>query len=160
MKGKVVFGLVLALVAALTVVPSLQAGMNSGGLSLAVTGPISVVHGQTLKLTVIGNCTLAPDPNTGAPQSIDWASMQVVVINPWTGAVISGPTTINVNQNLTGHGWDQSYNFIPAVPSTPVSVPMAIAKSQKAGQTLSAVIYGMDNNSKVIGITGWGFVTQ
>lgn len=135
--------------------------MYSGGLSLAVTGPISVIHGKTLQLSVTGTNTLNPDYNTGAPSSLDWASMQVIVLNPWTGAVISGPTTINVNQNLTGWGWDPSSgNYTPAFPSTPVSVPVTIAKSQKAGQTLTVVIYGMDKNSKVIGAGGWGFVTQ
>lgn len=66
-------------------------GLGSAGLSLVVSGPVSVAHGTNLELTVTGTCTLSPDPNTGAASSIDWASMQVIVMNPWTGAVVSGP---------------------------------------------------------------------
>jgi len=164
MKRKIFLGLVLAFVAALAIVPSLQAGMGSGGIGLVVSGPVSVLPGKTLQLSVTGTCTLAPtnpsgDGITWIASTVDWASMQVVVMNPWTGAVLSGPTAVTVNQTLTGGTYDQYGNPIAAVPYIE-SDSQAIAKTDKAGQALVAVIYAMDAGSHVIGTTFWGFVVQ
>jgi hypothetical protein len=163
MKRKVCFGLVLALVAALSIAPSLMAGiLGVGGLSLAVTGPISLPHGTSLVLPTTGTCTAdCTWQNDGSckPASIQWASMQVVVMNPWNGEVVAGPTEIGVNKTLKGGGYDASYNQINPVPAT-VDAVVTIPKNAKTGQQLMALIYGMDNKSNVLTTAYWGFVSE
>lgn len=162
MKRKACFGLVLALVAALSIAPSLHAGLlGSGGLSLAVTGPISVADGTSLVLPATGTCTAdCTWQNDGSckPASMQWASMQVVVMNPWNGQVVAGPTEIGVNKTVKGGGYDASYNQIAPVPAT-VDAVVTIPKKEKVGQELMAVIYAMDSKSNVLTTAYWGFVS-
>jgi hypothetical protein len=168
MKRKVCFGLLFAFVTAMVVAQPLQATNNGaisitekGGLKLDPSGAVSVTAGQTLTLTIT--------VTNHSSNSITCASLQAVVINPWTGTRILGPTSFPVppaQQTLAGETTIcDEYGNCTTTPggSTNVTVTLTIPRTvpgtytSTVNMTLGAIIYALDPNSTVRSVTGWSF---
>lgn len=181
MKKKVFFGPLFILFAALVVAMFLQVGvptalnaaqsikMKGSGLKLVLSGPITAARGTALKLSVDITNDLGPtwscnNGNCGPVQSvITCASLQALVVDPWTGSVIVGPVTVPVNQQLHGPTVDQdTWQEIPGDTYT-TSVSLSIPKNAAANKAFAVLIYAVDNAKPaavVRGTAGWGFTSQ
>lgn len=152
---------VFALVAALTIVAPARAG-SGNAISMSLSGPITVNAGGSLSLKVNPANNLQPTTNSNlstTQNTITWATIQTIVINAWTGQVVSGPTPTTVNQGVQSWYFDSSSgNRIAGNNLSPVSAnSMVLPKNQKVGQSLVALVYAMDDHSNVIGTAFWGF---
>jgi hypothetical protein len=152
---------VLVLVAALTIVAPARAG-SGNAISMSLSGPITVNSGASFGLAVNPTNNLQPITNSNlstTQNTLIWAKVQTIIINPWTGQVISGPIQTNVNQAVQSWYFDSSSGTrIPGNNLTSFSTTsMVLPKTQKAAQSLVALVYAMDDHSKVIGTAYWGF---
>ncbi|MDR3557064.1 MAG: hypothetical protein P4L55_20095 [Syntrophobacteraceae bacterium] len=155
---------IFALVTALTIVPAARAG-SGNPISMNLSGPITAHPSASISLTINPTNNLQPTFNSDGStkqNSITWGTVQSIIINPWTGQVVSGPNTTTViskDQVVKSWFFNSSGSPTGATILIPFQISMGLPKI-KAGQSLVVMVYAMDSSSKVIGTAFWGFAAK
>ena len=127
----------------------------SGGsyFNVRITGPVLVTvtaPNLTLDVTVTNERrdTDWSDPDNPRPLPKILQSLQILVIDPISGARVAGPQTITV-QSMFIYQQTITRQITVAIPMRPYR-----------NKTLAAIIVAVDNEDVVRGSAGWGFVTN
>lgn len=157
MNRKPRLGPVLCLALACTLL-GVESGMAlefSGNqyFGINIVGPVSVRAGAAFSLQIIVKDKLndgCPVPFCDPPVDpsvLTVGSLQIVVIDPFSGARVYGPQEFSVNKQFTfGEEISQSVSIL---------VPVAYRN-----KSLAVIVSAVDENSIVRGTAGWGIFTR